>query len=252
MIDAIRSEWIKLKTVPSTWVLTIIALLFPVIVTVITMLVSSDSSIRTTSAGDMVELVVGLAIVTALLVGTTIATATTTEFGNNTIRPTFVGLPDRWRTLIAKFIVYTVFAAVCMVVAVALAWFVGSILVNSRDGSIPMDEADTGIPTLIGACLLGVLLALLGYALGLLMRNAALAICTLLLWPLLVEGIVGALLNNISEGADKFLPYREGFQLVALNPEDNMFSRIGGGLYFAAWVLGLLALGFLVTHKRDA
>ena len=42
---------------------------------------------------------------------------------------------------------------------------------------------------LIGVVLLAVGLTLLGYGLGLLIRNSAATICLLLLWPLIAEGL---------------------------------------------------------------
>ena len=44
MIDAIRSEWIKLSTITVTWVLALLAVLFPIVVTVLTAAFAEDMS----------------------------------------------------------------------------------------------------------------------------------------------------------------------------------------------------------------
>lgn len=252
MIHAIQSEWIKLRTVVSTWILIAVAIVFVLAITLTTTLVIGQDDARTFTGGDLTDLVAGLAIVSALLVGTAMAASTTSEFSNNTIRPTFTGLPDRYRTLTAKPVVYGVTAMVVMVVTVGLSWGVGSAIIGSRDGSAALDDVDTIKPALLGVVILGLLLTLLGYGLGLLIRNPAATICTLLLWPLIAESLIGALLDQISDGATKFLPYQEGFQLALLDPDSQFFGRIGGGLYFAAWVAVVVALGVFATTKRDA
>ena len=42
MIDAIRSEWIKVSTIRVTWILAIVAVAFPLVVTVLTAIFSED------------------------------------------------------------------------------------------------------------------------------------------------------------------------------------------------------------------
>ena len=82
-------------------------------------------------------------------------------------------------------------------------------------------------------------LTLLGYGLGLLIRNSAATICLLLLWPLIAENLIAGLLNVAgADGATKFLPYSAGIDMAIPDPGDDVLGRIpGGGLYFFAWVL---------------
>ena len=66
MINTLRSEWIKLRTVRMNLVLFIIAVAFPLIVSV---LVASLGDIDDLRASDVVGLVTGSSVVTALLLG---------------------------------------------------------------------------------------------------------------------------------------------------------------------------------------
>ena len=43
-----------------------------------------------------------------------------------------------------------------------------------------------------------------------------------------------------------------GFGLVATDADSTFFGRVPSGLYFGAWVLGLLAVGTTINSKRDA
>ena len=42
VIDALRSEWIKLSTVRTSWVLFIVAVTFPIVIAVITAIVDEE------------------------------------------------------------------------------------------------------------------------------------------------------------------------------------------------------------------
>ena len=124
-------------------------------------------------------------MVSALLLGTLGILSITAELSTNTIRPTFAAMPDRWRPLLAKPILH-----------VALA--------DCRDGhhrggglAVRQCVDQWGAVArrrvgwrrmLVGIIVLAMLLTLFGYALGLAVRSTPLAICILLLWPLVVEG----------------------------------------------------------------
>ena len=101
VIDAIRSEWIKVSTVTVTWVLAIIAVAFPLVVTILTTAFADEFW----DGEDLAGLVGGLVIVTSMLLGVVATIAVTNEFAHNTIRPTFAAMPDRLRPLLAKPIV---------------------------------------------------------------------------------------------------------------------------------------------------
>ena len=101
--------------------------------------------------------------------------------------------------------------------------------------------------------LLAIGLTLLGYGLGLLLRNTAATICLLLLWPLIAEGLIAGLLSVAgAEGAVKLLPYSAGFNMAIVDPEPDSFGRVAGGLYFFAWVVVIVVAGMLRTRRRDA
>ena len=61
---------------------------------------------------------------------------------------------------------------------------------------------------------------------------ASRAIPIILVWPLIVEGIVGEILNEISEGSQKWMPFRDGTRMGLIDVEadlDAVFSRTGAG-----------------------
>ena len=245
MIDAIRSEWIKVSTIPVTWVLALSAVAFPMVIIVLTAIFSEDPP----DSGELTELVTLPTVVSAMLLAVVSSLSITNEFSHGTIRPTFAAMPDRMRPLLAKPIVQVTIALVVTAAIVVAGWIAGSAL---ADGTESLD--DDGVKaSLVGVVLLAVGLALLGYGLGLLIRNSAAAICLLLLWPLIAEGLVAGLLTVVGgEGLVKFLPYSAGINMVAVERPDNSFDRVTGGVYFFAWVAVILVLGIISARRRDA
>jgi ABC-2 type transport system permease protein len=245
VIDAIRSEWIKVSTVTVTWVLALVAVAFPLVVTILTTAFADT----VWDGEELAGLVAGLVIVTSMLLGVVATIAVTNEFAHNTIRPTFAAMPDRLRPLLAKPIVQVTLTFVLTAVTVAVCWLIGAAL----SGDSPDLGTGTALPALVGVILLAVGLALLGFGLGLLIRNSPAAICILLLWPLIAEGLIAGLLSAVgAEGAVKFLPYSAGFNMALTDPDPDAFGRVGGGAYFFAWVVVLAVLGIVSARRRDA
>lgn len=245
MIDALRSEWIKVSTVSVTWVLAIIAVAFPVVVTVLTTVLADEIW----DGQELAGLVSGLVIVTSMLLGVVATIAVTNEFAHNTIRPTFAAMPDRLRPLLAKPIVQVAITFVLTVVTVTACWILGVVL----SGDSPDLGTGTALPAVVGVVLLAVGLTLLGYGLGLLIRNSPAAICILLLWPLIAEGLIAGLFSAAgADGAVKFLPYAAGFNMALTEPDPDALGRVAGGLYFFAWVIVIAVVGIVSARRRDA
>ncbi len=245
MIAAIRSEWIKLTTITVTWVLVICAVAFPLVVSILTAVLAEDVTGETLAGA-----ITGTTVVTAMLFGVVAAVGITGEYANHTIRPTFAAMPDRWRPLLAKPIVTAGAAAVLTTLIVVVGWFGGRLAAGE---SASEDLEGTGA-ALFGVVLLAIGLTLLGYGLGLLIRNTAASICVLLLWPLIAEGLIAALLSGVgAEGAAKWLPYSAGIQMAVVDiGDEDVLGRVTGGVYFFAWVLAILVFGLITAKRRDA
>ena len=129
MINTIRSEWIKLRTVRMNLILFVLAVAFPVIVSV---LVASLEDVNNLKAADIAGLVTGSSVVTALLLGVVGAVSISAEFAHGTIRPTFAATPRRGRVLISKAVVIALFAAVAEALVVMFCFAVSSAIAKSR------------------------------------------------------------------------------------------------------------------------
>lgn len=252
MIATLHSEWIKLRTVRMNWVLSIIAIAFPVVITVLTtLLVDIDDM----NSGDVVGLVTGTSVITGMLLGVIGAAGITGEFGFGTIRPTFAATPKRSRVIVAKAILTVLVGIVVETVLAAICFGVGSAILNSRGDDISWSNADGEQSALIGIVLFAGIVSLLGLGLGLIIRSTPAAVAVLVLWPLVAENLIGVLLTTAGvDSAFKWMPYQAGFNLG--NPDagqsTDSLGRWTGGLYFFAVVLAVTLVGAWSTSKRDA
>jgi ABC-2 type transport system permease protein len=247
MIDAIRSEWIKTSTIRMNWVLVMLAVVLPLVITILTAAFNSDPL----TGADLAAVVTVSATFSTLLLAVATSMGTTSEFSHGTIRPTFAAMPDRLRPLLAKPIVQCGIAATATATTVTLGWFAGAAIAEG-----PQSPGETGaVPAMVGVVVLAAGLSLLGYALALVLRNPAATVTALLLWPLLVEEVlIGGLLLSVVSAAStlQFLPYLAGLNMAAVEPNEDLLGRVPGGLYFLAWTAAIALFATLRARHRDA
>jgi ABC-2 type transport system permease protein len=250
---ALRSEWIKLRTIRMNWVLLIIAVAFPLIIVV---LVTALQNVRDLTAENTIGGITGTSVVTAMLLGVIGASTITGEFGFGTIRVTLAAIPRRMVVLVAKAIVTVITAVVVEALVVVIGYTAASAIASSRDVPFGLDDSPSGIAPMVGVVAFSAIVALLGYGLGLLIRNTPTAIAVLILWPLVAEGIIGAVLRAAGiESAFKWMPYQSGINMG--NPTlgddggDNL-GRVASGLYFFGVTALVAGIGAFFTQRRDA
>ena len=253
MINALRSEWIKQRTIRMNWVLWIIAVAFPLIVT---LLVVALSDIEEIEAEEVIGLLTGTSVITAMLLGVVGAATITGEFGFGTIRVTFAAIPRRTIVLVAKAFITVLTAVVIETVVVAVGYNAASAIASARDVPFELGDSRSGAAPIYGVVAFAAIVALLGYGLGLLIRNTPAAVSILILWPLVAEGIVGAVLRAAGiESAFKWMPYQSGINMgdptLPAGGSENL-SRLGSGLYFVAVTAVIGVIGAFVTTRRDA
>jgi ABC-2 type transport system permease protein len=255
-MSVLRSEWIKTRTIRMNWVLFVIAIVFPLVVAG---LVAGFSDAENLLALDQFQLVSGGIIITSMLLGVIGATSITGEYGFNTIRPTFAATPRRVRVVAAKAVVAAAVAIVVSIIVTVAGLTLVNTLVRSRvDASVPdsaldVTSVDDFFAASLGIVVFCALLGLFGLAIGLIIRSTPAAVATIVLWPLLVENIVAAILGGL--GVDnplKWMPYQAGTNLWQVGDFTGTLGRWGGGLYFAGITLVLFVLGTLVVNRRDA
>ncbi len=254
MMSVIRSEWIKFRTIRMNWVLGVIAVLFPLATTVLfAWKASGESPGAPVAPGEVFRFLGFTSVVLIMLAGVMGASTVTSEFGSNTIRPTFAATPRRSRVVIAKGIVSGGYVAVLTAIVLVATMAATGAVLEGRDSATTFADVPDLPAAAVGLVVFTVAFALLGLAVGLLLKSTPGSVVLIVLWPLLVENLVGVVLGFAGiENGSRWLPYGAGSVLWELEPGANSLGRWGGGAYFVGFTLVLLAIGTFVTSRRDA
>jgi len=249
VIGAIRSEWIKFRSVRANVILIAIALAVPLILSI---LISSLASFNGLSdSGDVFGAsVVVPSMLAVYLCGVLGVLGIGQEYRHNTIRVTFAARPRRSTVLAAKSVVYGVFGIAVGIVTPMLCLVASALILRGRN----IHYEVSGV-VLIGFVVLCLLMTLFGFGLGSILRQPAGAIPVFLIWPLVVESIVAAIFSSVNRKVIRWLPFQSAQQLVDFGnnrPAEEHFSRALSGVYFGLWTLVIVALGWWLVERRDA
>lgn len=269
MSKALAFEWVRIRTIRSTWVLSVASLALTVLAAVaFTLNPVSGSEGPSGPVGDQAAyamVITAAAQLTPLLMGLLGAFAFGHEYRYGTIRSALTALPRRPAVAAAKVVMVAVWAAVVAVIAVALAGLVVVLFAGSRFAPGTSLTGGHTPRVALGVVAYVVLFSLVGLAFGWLFRNVPAAVTLLLVLPLVVEPLLRAVLSiNALEpvaGIGRYLPFGAGAQLYAyttqVDPQvpaafRNDLSPLAGGLTLAAVTGLLLTVAYLLFQRRDA
>lgn len=169
----------------------------------------------------------------------------TSEFRYGTIRPTLLFEPRRRRVLAAKLAVSALAGSVFGLVCVAVSFGAGLSILAARN----VDPALTGPHTLallvgpLGASALG---AMLGVAIGTLIRNQVGAVVAVAAYAFAVDAVVFSAAPSIG----RYLPGKASDALAGLPTAHLVTPALGAALH-AAWALAFLAAATVRNDRSD-
>lgn len=197
----LTAEIRKLTTVRTTWVLTAVGALLVAITAGVFTFVSDVSPPFDGSQSQVANAVgrIGTNSAIVLIVGLLVMT---TEFRYGTIGRTLQVTPSRSRVLVAKLTTGALYAGVFLVVGLAV---VGGLLgVGAAVQELGL-ELGAEVWTATWQSLVAlVLTAMLGVAIGALLRGQVLALSVTLVWVFLLEGLVQQLVPSVG----RWLPFQ--------------------------------------------
>ena len=248
---ALRAEWIKLRTVRSTWwTLAATFALGAGLTTVICWgnaewLASAEAD---ESPGSFLTWGMMIAQICAVVLG---ALVVTTEYGTGMIRGTFAAVPARGRVLAAKAVLTT---AVLLVVGTATAFvgYWGGNWFLEREGVGMALEGDV-LRAMYGSGLFLAGIGLLTVAVGFVLRHTAGTISVVLALVLILGNMVNLVPGEIGEWLVKLMPGNAGSAVatpVPFNP-DLLDAWPGFGV-FVLEIAALLGVAWVLVRRRDA
>lgn len=201
-----------------------------------------DPSILAVTVGNAF----GVPLVLVLLLG---GVAFTQEFRYGTITSTYLVEPQRTRVMVAKWVALGLVSAVVTTATLVVSVPLSATLISSRDGTVgfgaqfwQMVAAGYGVMAA---------LAVIGAAIGVLVRNQITAVVAVLVWMLVVE----QLLIQSYPSVGRWLPGGAAWALLQLgpsvDPEGKLLSTSASGLLLAAYAAVFVFLALRLTPKRD-
>jgi len=186
----------------------------------------------------------GLAAILALVLG---VLATASEYRHGTVVDTLLSEPRRGRVLAAKAAVLAAVGAALGVVAAAAAWFGTAAWYAGKDLDLPATLGDTTVlRTLAGIVAWNALYAVLGVALGTIVRTPAGAIVTAVLWLYVLETAVAGLVTDVA----KWLPAMAALALGNA-PDGGLLGQGTAGLVLVGWAAVGIAGAYVASTRRD-
>lgn len=247
MGDLLRAEWIKVRSIRSSFILALSAIGLTVLVAVLVGALRPDRQ----DLGSVAPSFLGGFLAATFLFAVVATLVAASEFRTGTIRPTLTAAPRRMPLVAAKLVMVVLIGLIGGLIMEAVALGLGLGIARVRGQHVHLGSQDKRF--IVGSLVFLVLLSVLGFALGLLIRNPAGSLVTLIVWPLLIENLATGLLAVMHQNRlAKYLPYRAGFALLADNAGSDSFGRWTGGLYFASFILVLLVLATYLFRRRDA
>jgi len=244
VLPVIRSEFRKLSTVRSPWLLLAAGPLL--VVAGVTGLVQSGGDVHDPATQARALAHVALAALFTLIFG---ILAVAGEYRHGTVTDTFLSTPARGRVVAAKLAVYGAIGAVAGLVSAAVAVAVTAAWWAARGGSFQLSAAGS-LRTLAGGIVVNIAFAAIGVGVGALLHNLALAIAAALAWIALVEGVAGQLAGA---GLARWLPLRasEALGRVTMIGPARPLPQWGGGLVLAGYAVAFAAAAMVTTLRRD-
>jgi len=254
MTAVARMEWLKLRSVRSTWW---IMLVFAAGMVGLAILVLSHEHYATMSAADRASFdptnsgFTGLALA-QLLLGILGVLAVTTEFSSGLIRATFAAVPRRPLVLAAK---AGVLAALTLAAGEMLAF--AAFWAGQATLKAPAPHATLGQPGVLRAVLMAgaypALIALIGLGIGAVVRHTAGAICAVVGVVFVLPLLVLPMGTSVQNSVEQFLPEQMAENsMTAVKPVAHSLPPGAAFALLCGYAAVSLAAGAWALARRDA
>ncbi|MFJ9692360.1 ABC transporter permease [Kitasatospora sp. NPDC101183] len=253
----LRSEWAKLWSLRSTWITLSLALVFLVAFGLIaafhfkSRLDSGrpiDRDLTSASALSLSLFGTNFAQLALGVLGVLVAAG---EYSTGMIRSTLAAVPRRLPVLWSKATVYGVIALVVGTIGAFTVFLADSGILSGTRAAKTL--SDTGVVrALLGAGLYLGLVAVIGVALGALLRSVAGGIAVLVASLMLVPGLISLLPDSWQSHISPYLPSHAGEAMFALQHDSTTLSPGVGLAVFLGWTALALAGAAVRLVRTDA
>ena len=249
----LRSEWVKMRSLRSTTLTLVAAVVTMVgagwIIGAVTNAYWSTlrpEELLTFSAVDRTLVGCNLAQLAVGVLGVLLVTG---EYATGMIRATFGAVPRRLPVLGAKAALYAGVTFALMLAAALAAFLGGQFFLGTHGTDLSAPGALQGVVGVAGYL---TLIAVFAVALGFILRSTAGGVATLFGLLIVLPGLGLLLPSSWQQHLLPYLPSNAGGSMISLHTPPGSLSATGGLLVLLAWVAVALAAAAALVTKRDA
>jgi ABC-2 type transport system permease protein len=254
-LRVLRSEWIKLRSLRSTFFTLLAAVVaqigFGTMFCAVMAGRWTQLPARERAAFDPASTSLRGFFLAQLAVGVLGVLVVTGEYATGLIRATLTAVPARLPVLWAKALLYSAVCWACTTAGALAAFLVGQSVLASRGVGTSLDAPGV-LRMVLGTGLYLTVVGLLGVAVGTMLRNTAGGIATVFGLLLVLPGLAQALPSSWRDAVGPYLPSNAGQALVAAHQEPHTLAPWTGIGVFLLYALAALAGAAVVLRRRDA
>ena len=171
--------------------------------------------------------------------------AVTSEFRYGTIHPTLLFEPRRRVVLGAKLIASALTGVLFAATCVALSYGLGTAILAARDADVVITDSHT-LTIVLGTMGASALTAMVGVAIGTLIRNQVGAIVAIVAFSFVVDAGLFAALPSVG----RYLPGKASDALAG-QPVEHLLAPGTAAAVLASWVLALVVVATVRNDRTD-
>lgn len=268
----LRSEWIKLRSVRSTWWFYGALILLTLALSAQVASVLSFAGVSFPPRQEDAQLF-GLQALTvstdlsALIVSALGVLVVAGEYGNGSIRSTLTAVPSRVPALLAKGLVFAAASFVVIGVTYAATMVLSAAILSGNDVLVDLADARLWL-SVACAVLYLVFVGLIAFSIGAIVRNTAagitIAVAIVIIAPLALDLVFATVPAVIMQNVGSLLPLPAGRAFYEYPAEwgggepapvpDGVWvlEPWQGGLVLVGWIVVLFAAAAVLLKRRDA
>lgn len=245
----LRSEWIKFRTLPSTWWTLGAAVAAMVVFGAV---IGSGTSDRMDA--DPWELTPAAMMrgyyVAQLLIGVLGALLVSSEYASGMIRATLTAVPARSKVLAAKAVLFTAVSSVAMTTAAFGAFLTSQAFI---DPAYHLGIGDDGVwQAVLGTGAYLAVVGLLGGALGWVVRSTPGAISALVGLVLVAPLLLQIFSSDLASDLSRLLPSELAVSVSSVSTQPGSLAAGAGALGLLGWLVAATVAALAMVRSRDA
>ncbi|GII93620.1 ABC transporter permease subunit [Sinosporangium siamense] len=249
MIDVMRSEWTKLRSVRSTmWtfgvgVLAMIGFGAGIPAALVAM----------NEPAEMEPVAASLSGVpfAALIFASLGAMVITSEYRTGMMRTSLTAVPQRLKLLASKVLVFTLVALLVALFSTFAAFFLGQAFLGTENAAA--SPGDPGVlRALLGTALYLTMSGLFGLGIGTFIRHTPGAIVLIVALMMVVPMMGNMLPGAIGEFIVKFFTTNAGQRVASVGEQAGLLGPWQGFGVYALWAAAAMVIGAVLLKRRDA